>query len=118
MLIGDDRDRAGIAVVGRVELDAVESAGFQRGQGRNEAHAEAGANQLERHVVGAAMGDDAMRRQDALVPLLDTQRMLRTEIELDGAVEHARGAFRRALQLLYGGTPPPFSAPHPPKTPP
>src|SRR5262249_45630066 len=96
-------------MVGRVELDAVERAGhLQRSQGRNEAHAEAGANQLQRHVVGAAMGDDAMRRQDALVPLLDTERVLRTEIELDGAVEHAGDVLRRAVQVLDGGKPDSF----------
>src|SRR5262245_34333193 len=103
-MVRDDRNCPAIAVVRRVQLDAVEPAGhLQRGQRRNETHPEAGANRLKRYVVGAAVGDDAARRQDALVPLLDTERVLGTEIELDGAVEHAPGVFRRVVQVLYGG---------------
>ncbi len=44
------------------------------------------------------MRDQAMRRQDALVPLLHAQRMLGAEMELDAAVEHAHDVGGRVIE--------------------
>ena len=103
-MIGNDRDRVSVAMVSRVERDAIEGVRYlERRQCRNETYAEARAHQFERHLIGAAMRDDAMRRQHLLIPFLDAQRMLVPEMELDTTVEHRSDRRRRGVEVTDRG---------------
>src|SRR5207247_6709511 len=83
-------------------LDAVERPFGQKcGQGRDQADAESRAHQFERHFVSAAMRDQPVRRQHALIPLLDPQRVLGPEMELDAAVEHATNLGGSRVEVAY-----------------
>src|SRR5262245_26817573 len=86
-------------MVGRIECDALERALDQESrQRRHQAYPKSRAHQPERYLVGAAMRDQTVRWQDVLVPLLDAQRVLRAEMELDAVVEHAHDVSGRLVE--------------------
>src|SRR5437667_149292 len=100
--VGQNRDRSAAAVIGCKGLDAVERPFGQKcGQGWDQADAEPRPHQFERHFVSAAMRDQTMRRQHALIPLLDPQCVLGPEMKLDAAVEHATNLGGSRVEVAY-----------------
>src|SRR3977135_1737433 len=90
-------------MVGRIEREALERALDQeRRQRRHDAYTNSPADEPKGHLVGSAMRDQAMRWQDVLVPLLDAQRMLGAEMELDAVVEHAHDVLGRVIKACEG----------------
>ena len=98
VLIRQNSNGMATAVIGRKKLDPIErSFGRKCGQSRDQANAKSCTHQFERDFVGAAMRNDPMRREHALIPLLNSQCVLRPEIELDATVEYATNIRRSGV---------------------